>query len=136
MRCVEGGCFMSFATGRIGRGERFPPQFGQTPLSFVSTHARQNVHSYVHIIASVADGGRSLSQHSQPGLNSSIASTTSCDSLLRSIDRIVLWFGRRTDRRRSSRTSGTSSDRCVSADSIDRSESAPSHNERTLRRSR
>jgi hypothetical protein len=72
MRRVEGGFFVSFAAGRTGRGAKFPPQLGQTPPSIVSTQSRQNVHSNVQIIASAADGGRSLSQHSQLGRNSSI----------------------------------------------------------------
>jgi hypothetical protein len=62
------------AAGRIGRGAKLPPQFGQTPLSLVSTQSRQNVHSKVQIIASPAAGGKSLSQHSQLGRSSSIAS--------------------------------------------------------------
>jgi hypothetical protein len=74
MRRVDGGFFASFTVGRIGRGAKFPPQFGQTPLSLFSTQSRQNVHSNVQIIASVADGGRSLSQHSQLGRNSSMSS--------------------------------------------------------------
>ncbi len=51
--------------GRIGLGWNPPPQFGQTLCSFVSTQSAQNVHSYVQIRASVALGGRSLSQNSQ-----------------------------------------------------------------------
>jgi hypothetical protein len=74
MRCVEGGFFASFEAGRTGRCVKLPPQFGQTPLSLLSTQSRQNVHSNVQIIASVADGGKSLSQHSQLGRNSSIFS--------------------------------------------------------------
>jgi hypothetical protein len=31
--------------GRIGRGAKPPPQFGQTLNSFVSTQSAQNVHS-------------------------------------------------------------------------------------------
>jgi hypothetical protein len=31
--------------GRIGRGAKPPPQFGQTLLSLVSTQSAQNVHS-------------------------------------------------------------------------------------------
>jgi hypothetical protein len=58
--------------GRIGREAKLPPQFGQTPFNAVSTQERQKVHSNVQIIASSADGGRSLSQHSQLGLSSSI----------------------------------------------------------------
>jgi hypothetical protein len=68
----DGGLFASEAAGRIGRGAKFPPQLGQTPCSLLSTQSRQNVHSNVQIMASGADGGRSLSQHSQPGRNSSI----------------------------------------------------------------
>jgi hypothetical protein len=69
VRCVDGGLRTSFAAGRIGRGEKLPPQFGQTSLSLFSTQSRQNVHSYVQIIASAAAGGKSLSQHSQLGRN-------------------------------------------------------------------
>src|SRR5271166_415222 len=72
MRIVEGGFVSSFETGRSGRGAKFPPQLGQTPRSLLSTQSRQNVHSNVQIMASVADGGRSLSQHSQLGRSSSI----------------------------------------------------------------
>src|SRR5436190_10093105 len=72
MRRVDGWFFASFAAGRTGRGAKFPPQFGQTPPSLFSTQSLQNVHSKLHIMASEADGGRSLSQHSQPGRNSSM----------------------------------------------------------------
>ena len=58
--------------GRIGRDTRLPPQFGQHPLRFPFTHSRQNVHSNVQIMASVAAGGKSLSQHSQLGRSSSM----------------------------------------------------------------
>jgi hypothetical protein len=71
-RRVEDGLFTSSAAGRTGRGAKLPPQFGQTPLSRLSTQSRQNVHSKVQIMASVADGGKFLSQHSQLGRNSSI----------------------------------------------------------------
>ncbi len=57
--------------GRIGRGAKPPPQFGQTFWSMLSTQSAQNVHSNVQIRASVAFGGRSLSQPSQFGLSSS-----------------------------------------------------------------
>src|SRR5437868_15473356 len=60
--CVEGAYFASFAAGRIGRGEKLPPQFGQRPPSFPFTQSMQNVHSNVQIMASVVAGGRSLSQ--------------------------------------------------------------------------
>jgi hypothetical protein len=86
MRRVEGGFFVSFAAGRIGRGAKFPPQFGQAPPSLFSTQSRQKVHSNEHIIASVVEGGKSLSQHSQLGRNSSIchlASDASCFSARR-----------------------------------------------------
>jgi hypothetical protein len=64
-RSFDGGYFASFSAGLIGRGEKLPSQFGQRPPSLVSTQSRQNVHSKVQIIASLASGGRSLSQHSQ-----------------------------------------------------------------------
>src|SRR5436190_17401809 len=40
-------------------------ELGHTPLRRLSTQSRQKVHSKVQIIASLADGGKSLSQHSQ-----------------------------------------------------------------------
>jgi hypothetical protein len=66
-RSTEAGYFTSKAAGRIGRGTRLPPQFGQIPRNTSPAQAAQNVHSKVQIIASVASGGRSLSQHSQLG---------------------------------------------------------------------
>jgi hypothetical protein len=72
IRLVDGGDFASFEAGRIGRGAKFPPQLGHWPLSFSFTQSRQNVHSNVQIIASVAAGGKSLSQHSQLGRSSSM----------------------------------------------------------------
>ena len=56
--------------GRMGRGAKSPPQFGQTFSSIRSTQAAQNVHSKVQIRASLASGGKSLSQHSQLGRSS------------------------------------------------------------------
>jgi hypothetical protein len=70
-RCSDAGYRASFEAGRIGRGTRLPPQFGQMPPSTVSAHLRQKVHSNEQIIASAA-GGKSRSQHSQFGRNSSI----------------------------------------------------------------
>jgi hypothetical protein len=71
-RRVDGGFLNNFEDGRIGRGAKLPPQFGHAPLSLLSTQSRQNVHSKVQIIASVAAGGKSLSQHSQLGRSSSM----------------------------------------------------------------
>ena len=74
---LAGGFVSATATtasmGRIGRAVNPPPQFGQTPPSVSSTQSRQKVHSKVQIIASRLSGGRSRSQHSQLGRNSSIA---------------------------------------------------------------
>jgi hypothetical protein len=72
VRSVVAGNFLSIAAGLIGRGAKLPPQFGQRPFNRVSTQSQQNVHSKVQIIASVALGGRSLSQHSQPGFTNSM----------------------------------------------------------------
>jgi hypothetical protein len=72
---VAAGYFTSIAGGRIGRTEKLPPQFGQRPFKRVSTQSRQKVHSKVQIIASAASGGRSLSQHSQPGFSTSICAS-------------------------------------------------------------
>jgi hypothetical protein len=71
-RRVDAGFFASFAAGRIGRGTRLPPQFGQRPPSLLSAQSRQNVHSNEQIMVSVAAGGKSVSQHSQLGRSSSI----------------------------------------------------------------
>jgi hypothetical protein len=80
-RWVEDGFLASLETGRIGRGSRLAPQLGQRPPSLVLTHSRQKVHSKVQIIASVASGGKSLSQHSQLGLNSSkLIPSSECQS--------------------------------------------------------
>jgi hypothetical protein len=75
VRVVEAGYAVSFDAGLIGREVKLPPQFGQRPLSFSSTQSRQNVHSKEQIIASAAEGGKSLPQHSQFGRSSSIASS-------------------------------------------------------------
>src|SRR5262245_61050296 len=63
--------------GRIGRGVKPPPQFGQT-FDSRSTQSTQNVHSKVQMRASSALGGRSRSQPSQLGLSSS-AIVLACD---------------------------------------------------------
>ena len=61
-----------FREGLIGLGTNPPPQFGHT-LPSASTHAAQNVHSYVQMRASTASGGSALLQCSQVGRSSSIA---------------------------------------------------------------
>jgi hypothetical protein len=71
-RRADGGFLNNLEAGRIGRGAKLPPQFGHTPSSLFSAQSRQNVHSKVQIIASVAAGGKSLSQHSQLGRSSSM----------------------------------------------------------------
>jgi hypothetical protein len=71
-RLFDGGLVESLDAGRIGRGTKLPPQFGQRPPSRFSTHSRQKVHSKEQIIASTAAGVNTLSQHSQLGRNSSI----------------------------------------------------------------
>jgi len=81
-RLVEGGRFATQSpcrhsvAGRIGRGTKPPPQFGQTLKSMLSTQSAQNVHSYEQIRAIVDAGGRSLSQHSQFGRSSSAIAPT------------------------------------------------------------
>lgn len=66
-RKVDAGNWSSLFAGRIGRDTSPPPQLGQRPLSLVSVHSRQYVHSKLQIIASGSAGGRSLLQHSQLG---------------------------------------------------------------------
>jgi hypothetical protein len=46
------GLFASLEAGRIGRGTRLLPQFGQCPPSLLSAQSRQNVHSNEQITAS------------------------------------------------------------------------------------
>jgi hypothetical protein len=71
-RSRDAGKFASFAAGRIGRRSNSPPQFGHRPLSTFSPQERQNVHSNEQIMASRESGGKSTSQHSQPGLSKSM----------------------------------------------------------------
>jgi hypothetical protein len=71
-RWREAGNFASFAAGRTGRRTSSPPQLGHRPLSTSSAQERQNVHSKEQIMASRESGGKSISQHSQPGLSKSI----------------------------------------------------------------
>jgi len=72
MRVVDAGLAINLPAGRRGRRNSSPPQFGQMPCNTVSAQLAQNVHSKVQIRASVDSGGKSLSQHSQLGLSSSI----------------------------------------------------------------
>jgi hypothetical protein len=72
---MVGGYLASKTAGRIGRAEKLPPQFGHLPSSAFAAQSAQKVHSNVQIIASVASGGRFLSQHSQLGRSSSTASS-------------------------------------------------------------
>jgi len=75
-RLVEGGRLATESpgrhsvAGRIGRGSKPPPQFGQTLNSTLSTQSAQKVHSKVQMRAIVDAGGRSRSQHSQFGRSS------------------------------------------------------------------
>jgi hypothetical protein len=45
IRIGDAGCLINIGSGRIGLGEKSPPQFGQILFSFVSTQSRQKVHS-------------------------------------------------------------------------------------------
>jgi hypothetical protein len=56
----------------MGRRTSSPPQLGQQPPSTSSAQPRQKVHSKEQIRASGESGGKSRSQHSQLGRNSSI----------------------------------------------------------------
>jgi len=71
-RCVDAGYLPSSDAGRMGRGEKLPPQLGHSLPKTPDAQNSQNVHSNVQITASLESGGKSLSQHSQLGLNSSI----------------------------------------------------------------
>lgn len=74
-RSVEGGLLASLSAGRRGRDTSSPPQLGHMKLSLDDAHAWQNVHSNEQIKASVESAGKSVSQHSQLGLSSSIVSS-------------------------------------------------------------
>jgi hypothetical protein len=56
----------------MGRGQKPPPQFGQTFRKIFSTQGRQKVHSNEQIIASTELGGSGVLQFSQVGLSSSM----------------------------------------------------------------
>jgi hypothetical protein len=73
IRAVEAGYLARSCAGRMGRGTKFPPQFGHWWFKTWAAQEMQKVHSKVQITASVDSGGKSLSQHSQLGLSSSIA---------------------------------------------------------------
>lgn len=75
VRVVDAGCFFNNAPVRRGRMRSSPLQVGHLPPSGPSAHDEQNVHSNEQIRASLDSGGRSLSQHSQFGRNSSISFT-------------------------------------------------------------
>ena len=68
MRSREAGVFASLSAARRGRARNSPSQFGQRPASLCSAQSAQNVHSNEQMRASAESGGRSTSQHSQPGL--------------------------------------------------------------------
>lgn len=72
MRLVEGGLFFSAVIGLIGLFTKFPPQLGHRLFNTPSAQVIQNVHSNEQITASTDSGGKSLSQHSQFGLNSNM----------------------------------------------------------------
>ena len=69
MRLVEGGLFVNAV---IGLFTKFPPQLGQRFFKIHLAQVIQNVHSNEQIKASTDSGGKSLSQHSQFGLNSNM----------------------------------------------------------------
>lgn len=72
-RIVDAGLFSKSLADRIGLRTCSPPQLGQMLLKWLSEHSAQKVHSNEQILASLALGGRSLSQHSQFGLGISIS---------------------------------------------------------------
>ena len=59
----------------MGLTTRLPLQFGHKPPRTSSAQVAQNVHSNVQMRASVLEGGRSRSQHSQLGLISNMRSS-------------------------------------------------------------
>src|SRR6059058_2998003 len=83
-RLSDGNCLVTHTpgrhsvAGRIGRGAKPPPQFGQTLCNLCSTQSAQNVHSYVQMRASTELGGRSTSQNSQLGRSSRAIVASNC----------------------------------------------------------
>ena len=71
-RCCEAGDLTSKCAGLMGRRTRSPPQLGHLKRSCYSVQEAQNVHSNVQMNASAEDGGRSVLQHSQFGLSSTL----------------------------------------------------------------
>jgi hypothetical protein len=71
-RRVEAGAFSSFSGARGGRGDSAPPQLGQRRPRTRSAQSVHQVHSKEQIHASLAEGDRSRSQHSQLGRISSM----------------------------------------------------------------
>jgi len=69
---VDAGLFLSSFSGLIGLATKLPLQLGHLLFNMFLAHVLQNVHSNVHITASLLDGGKSLLQHSQFGLSSNI----------------------------------------------------------------
>jgi hypothetical protein len=74
-RVLDAGLLPSLLSGRRGRTTNSPPQLGQSPPSFCSEQEAQNVHSNEQIRARDESGGRSQSQHSQLGRNSSMSTS-------------------------------------------------------------
>ena len=95
-RVADGGLLANLSAGRRGRLTSSPPQLGQIPSNLLSAHAAQNVHSNEQIFASFASGGRSLSQHSQPGLSSSMTNYPLMNSGV-SISEWSFWGRRRAE---------------------------------------
>ena len=69
--------------GRTGRGVNPPPQFGHT-FSSSSTHAEQNVHSKLQIIAFAASGGSAVADRAKlEHVSSSVARSDDAPSGIR-----------------------------------------------------
>ena len=74
-RSVDAGLLLNARPTRAGRGSNCPEQFGQRPCRRDSLQLRQKVHSNEQMNASRLSPGRSTSQHSQLGRNSSMGVT-------------------------------------------------------------
>jgi hypothetical protein len=69
---VEAGLFNNFSRALSGRGIKIPPQFGQIYPNISFAQSEQKVHSNEQMYAPSKLAGKSLSQHSHPGLISNI----------------------------------------------------------------
>lgn len=91
IRLVDAGLLTNLFAGLIGLRTNSPPQFGHFPCKILSTQLLQNVHSKEQMRASVEAGGKSLLQHSQLGLSSSMMiSCVYCETVFCKLEKFLM----------------------------------------------